>query len=133
MCNSFIRSFSVIALGCLALLCAACSSSPSDTVTEFYKAVAKGDSKTAVTFFSQEDVKPEQKTQVDGKLMMIVGELKSKMDAKGGLDSVEINKTTENADKTVTVDYTVKYKNGTSKKEDMTLAKEGSAWKIHLK
>lgn len=118
---------------CLGLACAACSSGPEDVVSDYYKAVSKGDIDKAVSYFASSGVNKDEKAAFDAKLKMIIGELKKEIDAKGGLDSVDILKTTEDGKDSMHVEYKLKFKNGTEKIDTLPLVKEDGGWKIPLK
>jgi hypothetical protein len=129
--SSFVRRLSVVWLSLFALVLAGCGSSPEGTVEKFYKAIADNRVEDAVAHFSIKDVKENDMTAVKGKLMMIVGEQYSKIQSKGGLDSIKTSLVQQEGDKAV-VKAELKFKDGTSKEETVKLVKDGD-WKIFLK
>ena len=125
------RRFLVLWISLFALALAGCSSSPEDVVKDFYKAVADNRVEDAVGYFSLQGIKENDLTQAKGKFQMMVGELHSTIKARGGLDSV-LATPGEQKDDSVRVEVELKFKNGTTKKESLKLAKESGKWKIRL-
>ncbi len=116
----------------LALLLSACGPAPENVVQEYYKAVAGNRADVAVKMFSLQDVKANDMTAVQGKLMMIVGEQYSRIQGEGGLKSVT-TKVVEQKDDTATIEAEVTFNNGKSQKDTIHLVKEKNGWKIQLR
>jgi hypothetical protein len=130
----FARRFFILCLSLCALTLAGCSApSPENTVEKYYKAVAANHVDEAVSCFSLSDVKEsDDLTAVKGKLQMIVGDHHSKIQKKGGLDSIA-TRTLKQENNSAEVEATVKFKNGETKKETIRLSKDGSDWKLVLR
>lgn len=127
-----IRRFALLlgAVFTVALL-SACSQSPESVAKSYIQTVADNRVEEAVGYFSLADVKENDLTMVKGKCQMIVGEQYSIMQSKGGLDSVTTT-LDDQKDNTAHVTIEMKYKNGETKKDSLTLVKDSGKWKIKL-
>lgn len=129
--SSFARRLSVVCLSLFALALAGCGASPENVVEKFYKAVADNRAEDAIAHFSLKDVKENDMTAAKGKLIMVVGEQYSRIQSKGGLDSIKTSLVQQEGDR-ASVKVELKFKDGSSTEETMKLIKE-DGWKIFLR
>jgi hypothetical protein len=129
----FARKLLALWMSLFALSLAGCApASPDSVVQNFWKAVADNRVDEAVGYFSLKDVKENDLTSAKGKVQMIVGQLHSDIQKKGGLESV-LTTVGEQTDTTAKVKAEVKFKNGTSKSENFNLVKDSDgSWRIKL-
>jgi hypothetical protein len=133
LAGSAVRGWLVLGLSLFTLALAGCSSStPTDVVQDFYKAVAANKVDAAVAYFSLRDIKESDLTAAKGKMQMVVGNAHSKIENQGGLESVTTT-VIEQKDDIVRVKAELKFKNGVTNDEYFTLEKDGGNWKIRLK
>jgi len=113
------------------VLLAACSAKPESAVTTFYKAAAAGDVEKATAQISFSNVNANEMMQAKGKLQMMIGELKSKIDANDGLKKVEVVESNREGDN-ANVQAKLIFNNGKDKTESHNLVREDGKWKIKL-
>lgn len=130
----FLSRRTCLAMG-LALGLTACfgGGSPFSVVKDFYAAVLQGDADKAITFLALKQVSANEMQLVKPKVQMIVAQGKSKTDANGGLDAIELLQENISEDgEQAKVEVKVLFKNGKSSNESFKLVKEDGAWKIRL-
>jgi hypothetical protein len=117
----------------LVLTLSACGSSPSpeSTAQSYFKAVDENRVEDAIKFFSLKDVKKNDLSTAKDKLQMIVGRQCSNFKKAGGLESVKTKLVEQKKDRAV-VEAAIRYKNGQTRTEKLTLAKESGVWKLKL-
>jgi uncharacterized protein YbaA (DUF1428 family) len=121
LCMSF---FALAVVGCS-------SSTPEGVVQDFYKAVAANKVDDAIAYFSLRDVEKNDLTAAKGKMQMLVGEAHSQIEKRGGLESVTATMG-EQKDDFARVRVELKFKNGETRGENVTLVKDDGDWKIRI-
>lgn len=118
-----------------AFILSACSGSKPESVVEtFYTAVAKNDADLALKQISWAAVPPSSVAMANDKLKMMVGAMSQKITQSGGLKKVEIVDVAFNADKTqAQVKSILVLRDGKEIKNNDSVIKEGSAWKMAIK
>jgi Zn/Cd-binding protein ZinT len=106
--------------------------SPKIVAENYIKAVANNRVEEAVGYFSLEDVKKNELTMAKGKIQMVVGMQYANFEENGGLDSVTATQV-EQTDNMAEITVEMKFKNGETEEEDLTLIKDASGtWKIGI-
>lgn len=132
-----IRRFLVLSLSLCAMTLAACgtSSSPGGTVEELLKAIADNRVADAESYFTaqhlpQANGPSEIEKQLREYLRQFLNQSYAQMQAKGGLESVEITKVQQD-DPAAQVEAAVKFKNGETFIGNYSLHND-DGWKIVL-
>ena len=129
------RPFVLMSLLLTVLTLAACSSSkPEAAVQQFYRAVEKGQIDKAIEHFSFADVSADSMVQAKGKVQMVVGEMKSRIDANDGLDKVEVlESNVDEGGETARVRVRLVFGNGKDTTESHRMRRDDGKWKIVLR
>ena len=110
-------------LSCLLLTACGGGGGPGDTVVNFYKAVAKGDTETAKKYIDPAELSGE-KGQM---LSMMVPKMKAMLDEKEGLKSIKVVDEKITGD-TATVKVEFKFGDGTTESETGQVKKIKGKW-----
>ena len=112
----------------LVLVVACAGRTPSSVVQAFYKAVANGDSDTAIGLLSQKTIASVSREKLKAGLQ----EASRNVLKKGGLTEVQITNE-RTAGEVASVSMILKYGNGEQEMEELDLVKEDDSWKIEPK
>lgn len=142
--------FGLIALFSAALLISACgdksdSSSSQENVptagksegaviSKFYEAIAAGKSDDAIKAIALSGVPEAQSSEFKNKTEKLIAQEKAKIEAKGGIKSVEANKAGDAAVNKDQTPFSVKvtFGDGSTQEGTVNLVKDGNDWKISL-
>ena len=131
-----------------ALGLAGCATAPSDTaaptaspeelqdalVQRFYRALADGDFDRSISMVSASSLSKQQLAELTPKLRQMLAGAKSKVDAKGGLQKVEIVERVPSATKEniIQLRVLVTYGDGSTRRERMNLFLDDGIWKVEV-
>lgn len=131
-----------------ALGLAGCATAPSDTaaptatpeelqdalVQRFYRALADGDFDRSISMVSASSLSKQQLAELTPKLRQMLAGAKSKVDAKGGLQKVEIVERVPSATKEniIKLRVLVTYGDGSTRRERMNLFLDDGIWKVEV-
>ncbi|MBB3226139.1 hypothetical protein FHW69_000729 [Luteibacter sp. Sphag1AF] len=115
------------------LLVACGAGKPESAAKDFYGYVADGKTDKAVDMFSYGDLKDTEMTTARGKVTVIVGQMQATISGAKGLDSVNIDNVQKPDDDTANVTSTLKFGDGSQKKDTLHLVREDGHWKIKLR
>lgn len=128
---------SVIRLLCLFVLAcslSACGGGGPETFAEhFYETVAEGETEQAVELFSAQDMQAVGMIDMRSKVTMLVGQMRSRIDGAGGLESVEVVNVNEIGDNRATVDVILHLGDGSTLSEQLKLVREDDQWRVDLR
>ena len=131
-----------------ALGLAGCATAPADTaapaatpeelqdalVQRFYRALADGDFDRSISMVSARSLSKEQLAELTPKLRQMLAGAKSKVDAKGGLQKVEIVERVPSAtrENVIQLRVLVTYGDGSTRRERMNLFLDDGIWKVEV-
>jgi hypothetical protein len=104
------------------LALAGCGKSASGTVTDFYKNVEDGKLEAAM-----EPLPPQAKAMGEEKVKAGLGQQTSQIQAKGGIDKINIVKETQTGD-IATIELQITYGDKSTKNETVRLMKSDGKW-----
>lgn len=122
-----------------ALGLAACATAPTEAerqdalVQRFYQRLAAGDFDGCIALISARNLSKEQLTDFEPKIRRMLTGAQAKINAHGGLQSVEIvERVISEADQVTKLRVLVRYGDGNSRRERMNLFQENGVWKVQL-
>lgn len=124
-----------------ALGLSACATPPEPTaeqrqdalVQRFYQLLAAGDFDGCIALISARNLSKEQLTDFEPKIRRMLTGAQAKINAHGGLQSVEIvERVISEADQVTKLRVLVRYGDGNSRRERMNLFQEDGVWKVQL-
>lgn len=129
---SLARAFPMFFVLVLTFALAACSDrTPDSVVKDFYVAIEKGNVDEAAEQISFVNVPADQMGQANGKLQMIVGEMRGRIKNNKGLDDVEIVESNLSEDgKSSSIRVKLLFNNGKDTIETHRLVNGEDGWKI---
>lgn len=103
-------------------------------VQRFYRALADGDFDRSISMVSARSLSKEQLAKLAPKLRQMLAGAKSKVDAKGGLQKVEIVERVPSATKEniIQLRVLVTYGDGSTRRERMNLFLDDGIWKVEV-
>lgn len=122
-----------------ALGLAACATAPTEAerqdalVQRFYQLLAAGDFDGCIALISARNLSKEQLADFEPKIRRMLTGAQAKINAHGGLQSVEIvERVISEADQVTKLRVLVRYGDGNSRRERMNLFQENGVWKVQL-
>lgn len=122
---------------CAVFLAACGSNEPKDVALSFEKAMIDGDVKKVMSqlYLVKKGDTPltdADKQAIEGKLMMMTGEVKNKTQARGGFDKVEFIEETVGENE-AQVKVRLHFKDGSTSDDKVYLIKNDGKWQVNLK
>lgn len=122
---------------CAVFLAACGSNEPKDVALSFEKAMIDGDVKKVMSqlYLVKKGDTPltdADKQAIEGKLMMMTGEVKNKTQARGGFDKVEFVEETVGENE-AQVKVRLHFKDGSTSDDKVYLIKNDGKWQVNLK
>ena len=104
---------------------------PEDVAKNFYQALEDKNVDKAYDMLYLDTKASQHEMETKGKLQMIVGEVSSRIEQKGGTQSIEVGDVATKEDN-ARVQLHITFKNKTQSDETFNLRKQNDEWKIRL-
>ena len=104
---------------------------PEDVAKNFYQALEDKNVDKAYGMLYLDTKASQHEMETKGKLQMIVGEVSSRIEQKGGTQSIEVGDVATKEDN-ARVQLHITFKNKTQSDETFNLRKQNDEWKIRL-
>lgn len=131
-----LRLFSVFLTAFVIALTGCSSSSPENTVADFYAYIGAGkfDKAVKLIHIPQDELSKDEMGMMESKLGMMLGEMKKEMDKHQGLKEMKVRQSEVNSEGTqAEISVSLIFKDGSETEEEMRLEKVKGDWKILLK
>lgn len=125
----------LLAVFCCGFMLTGCGGgSPEDVAKDYYTAIAAGNVDKAFGMVDTSNAKSEEIGLMTEKLKLAFRDMQKKIDASGGLKSVDIiSKSLSEDGNKATVSLRLNFNDGTSREDHMYMVKVENAWKISIK